>query len=759
MEDYVDQLEAALSDRYTIERELGAGGMATVYLAEDLKHKRKVAIKMLRPELAAVLGAERFLKEIEVTAGLQHPHILPLHDSGRVAEVQGGSSQEFLYYVMPYVEGESLRDRLNRDRQLPIEDALSIAHEVADALASAHRQGVVHRDIKPENILLREGHALVADFGIALAVTSAGGDRLTETGLSLGTPAYMSPEQVASEREIDARSDVYSLACVLYEMLAGQPPFTGANAQAVLARHVTDPVPPLITVRTGVGKPVVAAIEKALAKAPADRYESAAAFTNALCAEEAEVAEETKSIVVLPFDNLSPDPDNAFFSDGLTEEIIADLSKVGAMRVISRTSAMAFKDTTKTVPAIAAELHVRYVLEGSVRRAGNNLRITAQLIDSSNDAHLWAKKYGGTIDDVFDLQEQISRRIVDALEVTLAPDEDKRLAERSTSDPRAYEAWLRSVHEARKSSAEGVERAFSIAEETLAAVGDDPLLYAAIAYACIVAYDFGFRHDEETLRRGDEAAARALDLDPNHSQATLTMGLVRYKRGDWLGFARHTKRAVELEREANALAWWAFALMECGQDEEEALRSADEALARDPLNPWAILNRAWVDAIAGDHEECFLRIRNAAEGLASDVPVVIWWAGQAAAFAGREDEAALWLERAAKMNAGVQSDFAELLRRSLGRDEAGVRDLLDAANLREMAKTDEYFSFYLAICLNIIGETDEALSWIENAIDWGLSAHQWYEGSRFLEPLHDDPRFHNLMDKAREQQREFAVLG
>ncbi len=224
MPDLLDRLKTALADRYAIEQEIGAGGMATVYLAEDLKLHRKVAVKVLRPELAAALGPERFLREIEIAAKLHHPHILALHDSG---EVDG-----FLYYVMPYVDGESLRDRLNREKQLPVEDALQIAREVADALGSAHRHDVIHRDIKPENILLEEGHAVVADFGIARAIHAAGGEQLTETGLAVGTPAYMSPEQAMGSKELDGRSDLYSLGCVLYEMLAGQPPFTGAPSRA-----------------------------------------------------------------------------------------------------------------------------------------------------------------------------------------------------------------------------------------------------------------------------------------------------------------------------------------------------------------------------------------------------------------------------------------------------------------------------------------------------------------------------------------------
>jgi eukaryotic-like serine/threonine-protein kinase len=268
-------VSSSLSDRYTIERELGQGGMATVYLAQDLRHDRKVALKMLRPELSAIVGTERFLHEIRTTANLQHPHILPLHDSG---EVDGT-----VFYVMPYVEGESLRDRLTREKQLPVEDAVRIAREIADALDYAHRHGVVHRDIKPENILLHDGHVQVADFGIALAMSTAGaGTRMTETGMSLGTPHYMSPEQAMGEREISPRADVYALGCVLYEMLTGEPPFTGPTAQAIIARVVTESPRGLQAQRHTIPAHVEAAVRKALEKLPADRFASAAGFAEAL---------------------------------------------------------------------------------------------------------------------------------------------------------------------------------------------------------------------------------------------------------------------------------------------------------------------------------------------------------------------------------------------------------------------------------------------------------------------------------------------
>jgi len=269
-----ERLSAALAERYTIDRELGQGGMATVYLAEDLRHKRKVAVKVLRPELAAVLGAERFVQEITTTASLQHPHILPLYDSGEA----GG----FLYYVMPYIEGETLRDKLNRETQLGIDEAVKITTEVADALDYAHRHGVIHRDIKPENVLLHDGRPMVADFGIALAVSAAAGGRMTETGRSLGTPHYMSPEQATAEKDITNRSDIYSLGCVLYEMLTGSPPHVGASAQQIIMKIVTEEAAPVTRVRKSVPANVTAAVAKALEKLPADRFSSAAQLGEAL---------------------------------------------------------------------------------------------------------------------------------------------------------------------------------------------------------------------------------------------------------------------------------------------------------------------------------------------------------------------------------------------------------------------------------------------------------------------------------------------
>jgi serine/threonine protein kinase len=295
VDDALARLRTALADRYTIDREVGAGGMARVYAAADLRHHRKVAIKVLRPELAEALGAERFLREIETSANLRHPHILPLFDSGRTGES--------LFFVMPFVEGESLRARLERERQLPLDDAIRIALEVADALHYAHSRGVIHRDIKPENVLLESGHAVVADFGIARATRNAENPALTQTGSSLGTPRYMSPEQAAGEKNVDGRADLYSLACMLFEMLAGQPPFTGPTFERTIYQHLVETPPPITRFRPTVTSAVAAALNRALAKSPSDRFNTTAAFADALRAPVAERS-NARSVAVLPFANL-----------------------------------------------------------------------------------------------------------------------------------------------------------------------------------------------------------------------------------------------------------------------------------------------------------------------------------------------------------------------------------------------------------------------------------------------------------------------
>ncbi len=385
--------------------------MSIVYLASDLKHHRKVAIKVLKPEFTRALGAERFLREIQIAAGLQHPNILAVHDSGEADAV--------LYYVMPYVEGESLRQRLDREGQLSIEDTLRLSHQLAEALAYAHGHDIVHRDIKPENILITGDHVLIADFGIARAITVAAGERITETGLAVGTAWYMSPEQAAGDPRVDQRSDIYALGCVIYEMLAGQPPFTGRSAQAVLARHTLDPVPPLRTLRSTVPAPLERALLKALEKNPADRFRTATQFSNALehagPARRSENGSKTRlllrrgllpalltvislvgtawwiwatpsvvidSLAVLPLRNISGDSAQVYFVDAMHGAIIAELGRVAALRTISQWSALRYRNTDKSIPEIARELGVDALVEADVVTNRQNVRIQVQLVQA-----------------------------------------------------------------------------------------------------------------------------------------------------------------------------------------------------------------------------------------------------------------------------------------------------------------------------------------------------------------------------------------
>ena len=424
------ELNAALPDHYVIDRELGRGGMALVYLARDTRHERFVALKTLRPEIAIALGRERFLREIKLAARLQHPNILPVYDSGDA----GGT----LYYVMPFVEGESLRDRLDREPQLPIDDALQIAREVADALSYAHEHDVVHRDIKPENIMLSGGHAIVADFGIARAVSAAGGDKLTQTGLAIGTPAYMPPEQASGSGQVDRRSDIYSLACVLYETLAGQPPFTGPTAQAIMARHSLDAVPRLKIVRDAIPDDLEVVIERALEKVPADRYQTSGEFAKALAtASTGTVSRVTaarrstrswkswrrpipialavtllvgvavaialrprgnrdtvtsgidlRRVAVLYFQDLSSDSTLGYLADGLTEGLINKLSQVRTLDVISRNGVLPFRNSDLPRDSIARAVGAGTLVEGSLEPVRDRVRLTVRLVDGATGADL-----------------------------------------------------------------------------------------------------------------------------------------------------------------------------------------------------------------------------------------------------------------------------------------------------------------------------------------------------------------------------------
>src|SRR5262245_42804363 len=412
--------------------------MATVYLAHDVKHDRDVALKVLNPDLTESLGRERFLREIRLAARLNHPNILPLYDSGEAAG--------FLFFVMPVMLGQTLRDQL-ASGPLPVDVAVRLSQEIADALDYAHRHDVVHRDIKPENVLLHEGHAVIADFGIGKAVAAASSEpsTLTQSGMAIGTPTYMSPEQAAGD-EIDGRSDLFSLGCVMYEMLTGEAPFTGPTAQAVLAKRFHHTPPNVTEVRPVVPVTVSRAVAQLLERDPANRPTSGAKVIDALRSQETMVVpahDEEKSVAVLPFGNLSADPDNEFFSDGITEDIIVALTQVKGLKVAARASAFWFKGKNEDLATIGQKLHVRTVLQGSVRRAGKRVRVTAQLMNAQDGFQLWSEHFDRDLDDIFAIQDEIARSIVERLEVRLGLKAQAALVGRPTDDMEAYQLCLR----------------------------------------------------------------------------------------------------------------------------------------------------------------------------------------------------------------------------------------------------------------------------------------------------------------------------
>jgi len=514
-------LLTALGDHYTLEREIGRGGMATVYRARDRRHERTVAVKVLNRDVAAALGKERFLQEIRTTASLSHPHIVPVHDSG---EAEGQ-----LFYVMPNIEGETLRERLNREKRIQLPEVVRLTRQLAAALDFAHRHGVVHRDIKPENVIIFENEPLILDFGIAKAITAAGGDNLTRTGVAIGTPAYLSPEQASGETNLDGKSDQYSLACIVYEMLTGAQPFTAGSPQGVIAKRFTERPAAPAKVFPQIPQGVSEVVLKALSLEPVERFATASDFAQALAQSAPAVAEtpgdaHRKSIAVLPFTNMSADPENEYFTDGIAEEIINALTKIRALDVASRTSAFAFKGSKEDITEIGRKLKVRTVLEGSVRKAGNRLRVTAQLIDVATGYHLWSERYDRELADVFAIQDEIATAIVNALKLVLSDKEEAAIKKIPTHSVRAYEYYLRGrqlFHDRRPETLDAAEDMYR------RAIALDPNY--ALAYAGLADCS-AFRHGyhgggDEALAQADAASRRALELDPDLAEAHASRGL------------------------------------------------------------------------------------------------------------------------------------------------------------------------------------------------------------------------------------------
>jgi serine/threonine protein kinase/Tfp pilus assembly protein PilF len=581
----INRIRQLLAPTYTIDRELGRGGMATVCLAQDAKHDRVVAVKVLNSGLAESVGPERFLREIKVVARLNHPHILPLFDSG---EIEG-----LLYYVMPYVEGESLRERLERENQLPIDEAIRHTLSIASALDYAHRQNVVHRDVKPENVMMYEGEAMVMDFGIAKTAIDTGEHSITKSGALFGTPAYVAPEQAAGAREVDGRADQYSLAVVLYEMLAGERPYANMTDVEAFGERFKDSPPRIGLLREGVPESIEVALTQAMSPDPAKRYTSMGLFAQAISPgalaapvtihSSRPTVSAAKSVAVLPFANMSADPDNEYFADGIAEEIINALTKIQSLRVASRTSSFTFKGKDEDISEIGRKLKVSAVLEGSVRKVGNKLRITAQLINAADGYHLWAEQYDREMEDIFAIQDDISQAIVKSLRIILSEGERLAMGKVRTVDIDAYHYYLRGrkfFHEHRRKS---LEYAVQMYEKAIESDSEYALAYAGVAIACSLLYTY-FDSREVNSLQADVASRKSLELAPDLAEAHVARAFAM-RIAKKLGEAeKEFEEAIRLDPKLfDAYYFYGRALMYQGRH-GEAVKLLERAALLEPDN-------------------------------------------------------------------------------------------------------------------------------------------------------------------------------
>jgi serine/threonine protein kinase/Flp pilus assembly protein TadD len=678
--------------------------MATVYRARDPRHNRNVAIKVLNSDVAAALGKERFLQEIRTVASLTHPHIVTVHDSGET----GGT----LFYVMPLIEDESLRERIARDGKLPPTETARMTRTIASALDFAHRHGIVHRDIKPENIMLLEGEPLVLDFGIAKAITAAGGESITRTGIAIGTPAYLSPEQASGETQLDGKSDQYSLACMVYEMLSGQPPFTASTPQGVIAKRFSESPKPLPS-RVDVPAQASEVLLRALSLEPAQRFATVSEFARAL---EAAIPQEGQdsgrpSIAVLPFTNMSADADNEFFTDGITEEIINSLTKVRALDVASRTSAFAFKGNKEDVGAIGRKLKVHTVLEGSVRKAGNRLRISTQLVDVATSFQLWSERYDREMEDVFAIQDEIATSIVNALKVVLTEKEEKAMRKIPTQSVRAYEYYLRGRQLFHQRTANSLDAAEELYRRAIAMDPDYALAFSGLA-DCSCFRFFEHAGGEEALAQAESASRRALKLDPELAEAHASRGLALSYQRRFDEAVEEFERAMELDATLYEAPWYYARSLQAQDRLGEAAKYYERAAALRVDDYQALIFAAIIYRSMGMEEE--QRHANDRALAAIDRSLAL----------NPTDSRGLYLGAAVLWDRKEQAKADEWIRRAVQSDPTNPLMLYNVG------------CFYA-----IAGKTALALDHLESAMELGMRNVEWLLTDPALTTVREDPRF------------------
>jgi serine/threonine-protein kinase len=741
----IERFKAARGEQYVVEGLIGRGGMAEVYRALDVKHGRPVAIKLLDANVGEVVAGDRFTREIEIAARLQHPNILPVYDSG--------NADGTLYYIMPFVEGGSLRDRMRREASLGADEVVRIVQEVADALAYAHQRNVVHRDIKPENILFSSGHAVVADFGIARAIETEDAQSLTQVGIGLGTPAYMSPEQAFGEADIDGRSDTYSLAVVTYELFAGEPPFSGGNARALIMRKTTMDAPSL-TLDPGsqVSPAVDAVVSQALMRNRDERPSSVQEFARAL--REAVTGETPPtlrtsqprervpaSIAVLPFVNASGAGDDDFLCDGICDELVHALGKVPTLRVVARTSSFAFRNSTDDARTIAQKLRVHSLLEGTLRRSGERLRITTQLVDAATGFQVWSERFDRQVTDVFDVQDEITRSIVSSLKLELVPDDQPA----RTSSHEAYERYLEARFHWNRRTDAGVRRSLELLDQALLLDPAYAPAHAAQSSVLATLAIYGQQAPAEVMPKARAAADRALALSPSLAEALTARACVRAMfEWDWRAAERDFEQALKSDpNSSTAHQWYAMNLLVPLGRFDEARRHMDQARAADPVSPVVAIGWGLIHYFERD----FDRAVSAYRGLLERVPdfqMTHFFLGQALLEAHRPDEAFSHLERAMSQ-AGAAPETVAMVgvaHAKAGRD-TDARSFL--AMLEERAATSWVSPVLFAQLHAALGDTEATLQGLELARDARATDLVWIGVRPAFDAVRLDARFESLV--------------
>jgi serine/threonine protein kinase len=749
---------------YEIVARLGAGGMGEVYRARDTKLKRDVAIKVL-PELSAADAEHtmRFAREAELLASLNHQNLAAVYT------IDEHAGRPFI--VMELLTGPTLRGTI-AGAQLSIARVLELALQIVDGLAAAHAHNVIHRDIKPENVVITEdGHAKILDFGLAklvpgseFATVAALPAGITQTGTVMGTVAYMSPEQARGE-PTDARTDLFSFGVMLYELVTGRLPFPGDTPAAVFDAILNRAPQPIGDLNGAAPAELQRIVGKLLEKKRELRYQTAADLRSDLARltrglESGSVSAaarvgELKSIVVVPFTDVSPAKDKEYFADGLADEIITDLSQIEGVRVISRNSSIRLKSTSWDAKTIARELQVQYLLEGTVRSAGDDLRVTAKLVEAANEQNLWANKYSGKLADVFDIQERISRQIVDALKMKLTPREERRLADRKINDVRAYECYQRARQDIYTFNEEGLDRALRLIEDALGIVGDNELLYSAQGTVYWQYVNAGIKPDDRYLDLAEDCAKKVFRLNPESAPGYALLGLVQMARAQHGKAFRSLKHALSIEpNNAHALSEFGRVQTVSGMV-KEGREAAERLLSLDPLSRISQWNKFCIEFLSGDPEPW----RPLADRCLETNP----------RFAMLRFGYAMWLAQTGRFEAAraLLTAAPEESKQTIG--SANCRFLLHALDSHKeealacfsndvltAAKRVEWWSFNISWCYAFVDETGRAIDWLDNAMQRGFIHYPFLSRpDTIYARLRGHPRFDALLERVKHAWERF----